>query len=88
MNGDDVLVLVILVAPGMLGLIVGRWRFLLVVGVLCIGYAVFAIERYGNDWGEFGIELTVLWVLLTIVSAALGIGVRKAAGSLRGRAQA
>lgn len=80
-----------LIAPGAVGLLIGRWWWLLAIAAIWIGIAVFLQLNngwHGAGWGEFGIELNILWALLTFLSAAIGIGARKAAWRFRERAPA
>ncbi len=68
-------------ACAMLGLVVGRWRVLIVPGVVWSGLAVFLVLNngfYGHGWGEFGVAWSVLVAGMTFAATAVGVGIRLA----------
>jgi hypothetical protein len=70
-----------LAVPMVVGFLVGRWRFLLVLVGAWIGIAIFLRENNGwrgAGWGDFGIALNVIWAALTIAAAVVGVAVRRA----------
>ena len=91
MSGGEALFTLSLVAPAILGFLIGRWRFLLVAIGVWIGIAIFLRENngwYGAGWGDFGIELNVLWAVLTCLSAVVGIALRRGVRRWRDHAAA
>ena len=91
MSGGEALFALTLIVPGVVGLLLGRWWLLVAIGAIWIGIAVFLKLNngwHGAGWGEFGIEMNVIWAFLTLLSAATGIVARKAAWRLRERAPA
>ena len=70
----------IVVACGIVGLLIGRWRAILVPIVLWAGIAIFLVLNdgwYGDGWGDFGVALNVIAAFLSLLAAAVGVGVRR-----------
>jgi hypothetical protein len=71
-----------------LGAAFGTWRFLIAPVVVSAGVAVFLILNngwYGAGWGEFGVEANLLAAALSVLGAAAGVALRKAAREVSGR---
>jgi hypothetical protein len=73
-----------------MGLLIGRWRAILVRAVLWATITIFLIVNdgwYGEGWGDFGVALNVIAALISRLATAAGIGVRhRAARRAGGRA--
>jgi hypothetical protein len=73
----------LIVIPIVVGFLVGRWWFLLALGVIWLGIAIFLVVNdgwRGAGWGDFGVALNVIAALVTFGGAALGIALRRARG--------
>ncbi len=72
----------IAVACGVVGLLVGTWRALLLPVVLWTGIGAFLIINdgwYGAGWGDFGIALNIITAIVSVVLTAAGVAVRNGA---------
>ena len=81
MSGGELIFALRLIAPGVAGLLLGRWSLLIAIAAIWIGIAVFLKVNngwHGAGWGELGIEMNILWALLTFLAAGIGVGARKA----------
>ena len=80
-----------LAAALVLGFVVGRWRLLLIPLAVWVGIGIFLRENngwHGAGWGDFGIVLNVIWAALTVLSTAIGIGLRRGLARQRDHAAA
>ena len=70
------------------GAVFGTWWYLSVPVVVLAGAAVFLIANngwYGAGWGDFGVELNLLAAALSLLAAAAGVALGKAARGVHGR---
>ncbi len=77
--------LLIAVTCGLAGLLVGRWWALLVPAAVWAGTAVFLVGNDGWEgagWGDFGVALSVIAAVLSLLLAAAGVRLH---GGLRRR---
>lgn len=67
------------------GLVIGRWWVVLAAMATWTGLAVYLYVNngwYGHGWGDFGVAITVIVATASVLGAALGVGVRYAAGGI------
>ena len=74
------------------GLVIGRWWVVAAALATWIGLAMFLYVNdgwHGAGWGDFGIAFNVISAAVTVIGAAVGVGLRYAAsGMARPRASA
>lgn len=80
------------IAFGVLALLIGRWWAVLIpvaTWTVLAGYLVVHDGWYGHGWGDFGVLLTLLSAVASLLAAAIGVGarggIRRAFGGSRQR---
>jgi hypothetical protein len=79
-SGGELAFMLSLVLPGALGFLIGRWWFLLAIVGIWLGIALHLRENngwHGQGWGDTGRLLTLSWALLSLLSGAIGVAVRR-----------
>jgi hypothetical protein len=69
-----------LIAFALAGFLIARWWLLVALVTSWVAIGVFLIANngwYGHGWGEFGIAFNVMLAVGALLSAALGIAVRR-----------
>jgi hypothetical protein len=81
------LLLALPIGFGIAGFLIGRWWVVLAATATWLALAAFLYLNngwFGAGWGDFGIAFNVIIAGATIIAAAVGVGVRRAATGVEG----
>jgi hypothetical protein len=78
MSGGDVVALLVLLSPTLLGFLSGRWWVVVAVAGVWMAYiAMGALATDAHERAEFELEFLALGALLTTVATSIGVVIRR-----------